>query len=279
MVDPKRIGVKNPLTIVAIFAGLAEVSGTAVLPLLEKDIQTTFVWFLMLFPVLLVLLFFGTLVFRHHVLYAPSDFRDETLFASLFERGTSAFRIEGIETEISELNLSKGSSVFESAEVKIEEVENLKTDPLASYLLFEELAITHLTEKYKVSFERDVRLKENPNVHFDAVYIGKFALYIVEILYLNQITLNNHTVRRKFKMAESVFKRLPEEERKHFKFIICIVFDSPEIDGTVSQWNQINQTSSDYQFVTEIEILTSRELYQLRASDTASSQLPQRRKK
>jgi len=52
----KRIS--NPLTIVAIFAALAEVSGTIALGLVEKQLQPQFIWFVMLFPVFLVTLFF-----------------------------------------------------------------------------------------------------------------------------------------------------------------------------------------------------------------------------
>jgi hypothetical protein len=42
--------VKNPLTVVALFAGFAEVSGTLILPHLEIQVQHTYVWFLMGFP-------------------------------------------------------------------------------------------------------------------------------------------------------------------------------------------------------------------------------------
>ena len=72
--------VKNPLTLIAVFAGLAEVAATGVLPVLEGPVQQTFVWYVMLFPVLLVVLFFLTLNLKHRVLYAPSDFRDEKHF-------------------------------------------------------------------------------------------------------------------------------------------------------------------------------------------------------
>lgn len=79
MVENMR-GVNNPLSIIAIFAALAEVAGTVVLALVDKSIQSTFVWFVMLFPILIVLLFFLTLNFNPKVLYAPSDFKDEENF-------------------------------------------------------------------------------------------------------------------------------------------------------------------------------------------------------
>jgi len=72
--------IRNPLTIVAIFAGLAEISSAVVLPQLQVETQRLFVWFVMLFPVFLVLLFFITLNFNPRVLYAPSDYTNENNF-------------------------------------------------------------------------------------------------------------------------------------------------------------------------------------------------------
>lgn len=72
--------IKNPLTVVAIFAGIVEVSGTIVLPSILPTNQATYMWFLMIFPTLLVAIFFLTLNFNHTVLYAPSDFRDDQAF-------------------------------------------------------------------------------------------------------------------------------------------------------------------------------------------------------
>lgn len=79
MIDASK-SVNNPLTVVAIFAALAEVAGTVALAMVDKSLQPTFVWFVMGFPTLLVLLFFVTLNFNPKVLYAPSDFRNEDNF-------------------------------------------------------------------------------------------------------------------------------------------------------------------------------------------------------
>ncbi len=77
----EKIGhIRNPLTVVGIFAAIAEVSGTVVLPFIDTSHQGTYVWFLMLFPVFLVAVFFITLNFNNKVLYAPSDYRDDKSF-------------------------------------------------------------------------------------------------------------------------------------------------------------------------------------------------------
>lgn len=76
-------GIQNPLTIIAIFAGLAEVAGTVALATVDKSLQGTFVWFVMGFPTVLVALFFLTLNFNPKVLYAPSDFRSDDTFLNM----------------------------------------------------------------------------------------------------------------------------------------------------------------------------------------------------
>lgn len=78
----KRIN--NPLTIIAIFAALAEIASTFALATLEPELQKVFIWFVMGFPTVLVVLFFLTLNFNPKVLYAPSDFKNEENFLSTF---------------------------------------------------------------------------------------------------------------------------------------------------------------------------------------------------
>jgi hypothetical protein len=72
--------VENPLTIIAIFAGITEVAASVALPFLQQETQQVFIWFLILFPFALVAAFFATLNFNAKVLYAPGDYRDEKHF-------------------------------------------------------------------------------------------------------------------------------------------------------------------------------------------------------
>jgi len=78
--------IRNPLTIIAIFAELAEMAGVSALGLLNEELQKIFIWFVMIFPTLLVILFFITLNFNSKALYASSDFRDESNFISLIQK-------------------------------------------------------------------------------------------------------------------------------------------------------------------------------------------------
>ncbi len=114
--------VSNPLTIIAIFAGLAEVAGTTVLALLPESLQRIFMWFVIVFPVLLVALFFFVLWFKPKHFYAPSDYKDEKHFFDLMQ-GTKEIR--GL--------LDKTSEVIETTiEEKPEMAEALEPIILAS---------------------------------------------------------------------------------------------------------------------------------------------------
>lgn len=95
--------VKNPLSVIAIFAGVAEISGTSVLPFISEENQRLYIWFLMTFPFTLVLLFFATLNWNHKSLYAPSDFKsDESFLESANSENSKRTDIASMEKIIEE---------------------------------------------------------------------------------------------------------------------------------------------------------------------------------
>ncbi|MDW9519142.1 hypothetical protein GOB43_17920 [Sinorhizobium meliloti] len=106
--------IRNPLTVIAVFAGLAEVSGTVVLPFLSPETQEIYVLFLMFFPILLVGLFFAVLYWKHHVLYAPSDYRTDETFRAMFVAATPFARIRKYEGEVEAISL--GDPIYPQAD-------------------------------------------------------------------------------------------------------------------------------------------------------------------
>ncbi|WP_236443992.1 hypothetical protein [Pseudomonas syringae] len=94
--------IKNPLTVISRFAAVAEVCGSVVLPFIATENQQMYIWFLILFPTFIVSLFFATLNFNHKTLYAPSDYKNEDHFISLFGKVTMAERIEKLQDEVDE---------------------------------------------------------------------------------------------------------------------------------------------------------------------------------
>jgi hypothetical protein len=65
--------VRNPLSVIAMFVLLVEAIATITLVQVRSigDIATPLVWFVVLFPTLIALLFFSTLWWRHQFLYSP----------------------------------------------------------------------------------------------------------------------------------------------------------------------------------------------------------------
>ncbi|QXQ03966.1 hypothetical protein KX724_07705 [Stenotrophomonas indicatrix] len=85
--------VRNPLSVIAIFAGVAEVGGAAVLPQLEGEAQANFMIFVMFFPCALVGLFFYILWFKAKVLYAPADYKDDANYMAA--NGLAKYSVDG----------------------------------------------------------------------------------------------------------------------------------------------------------------------------------------
>lgn len=68
-----HLKINNPLTIIAVFSMLTEASAAVSLPYIDSEHQKEYVWFLIIFPVLLVTLFFLTLNFNNKTLYTPAN--------------------------------------------------------------------------------------------------------------------------------------------------------------------------------------------------------------
>lgn len=77
--------IANPLTLMAIFAGLSESVGAAVLPLVDAATRARLVWFVMLFPTALMLMFFATMWYNEKMLYGPRDLDTDAARLALLE--------------------------------------------------------------------------------------------------------------------------------------------------------------------------------------------------
>jgi hypothetical protein len=131
----EKIGhIRNPLTVITVFAAIAEVSGAIVLPFMSENNQGVYIYFLILFPAVLVIVFFITLNFNHKVLYAPSDWRDEANF----------FRISHANEEESlENSTLDDDAVKLDAQVALSNSGTLATDVSANLNPFKDQTSSH----------------------------------------------------------------------------------------------------------------------------------------
>lgn len=80
--------VRNPLSVIAMFVLLVEAIATITLVQVRnhQDIAVPLVWFVVVFPTLIAVLFFGTLWRGHQYLYSPMEFRSDESFLTAMRR-------------------------------------------------------------------------------------------------------------------------------------------------------------------------------------------------
>jgi len=168
----RQMKVSNPLTIIAIFSGVAEAFATGALIALPEALQEDFMIFVMAFPIAIVTIFFFILWFRPVVLYAPSDYDDPEHFLIANKlRNSLSVESEKLLKRLSEENkpISKASipslvkelrdAVLQSAETGLEEriIKYLQDRPREA---FTDRAIGHILTIGRRSVRETLELLE-----------------------------------------------------------------------------------------------------------------------
>lgn len=229
----EKIGhIKNPLSIIAVFAALAEISGTIVLPFIENQNQSVYMWFLMLFPFALLILFFLTLNFNHRVLYAPSDYKDERLFADLTNKATSHEKLQKIfyeSQDVIESNLLNEGIRFEEEnnnadkQAETDKYKDIvKRSPQASYMFAEELVLNTLSQDMQNDIERSVKFqKGNLKYIFDGVCETSTNITFIEVKYFRESLIGTR-LGTQLKSIEKIIYSIPEISSKTVNVILAI---------------------------------------------------------
>ena len=129
--------IKNPLTLIAVFAGIAETVATLVLWKLDGRVQLIFVWYVMLFPFFLVGGFYYILYNKHEALYAPGDWKDEKNFVKILTGTYNEGNEDVAVTKILNDFWKPGGSVNKDNEKQLRawiKSNGLKNQPLTFFL-------------------------------------------------------------------------------------------------------------------------------------------------
>lgn len=229
--------IKNPLTVIGIFAGLAEIAGTAVLPFVAEANQTTYIWFLMLFPVFLVTLFFATLNFNPKVLYAPSDFADENNYMDLFRPSSTSEKIRKMVSEmleqdgespaVTDVGGTQPSPEQEIISSKSQLLSFMERDPRSRYIVAENLVIDRLATEFRTAPKRDISFRNRyGNLLIDGVFEDKNGLVLVEIKFFSERS-QPKMIRPTLHRLRKAYFALPEETKKNVRFLLAIAYDMP----------------------------------------------------
>lgn len=209
---------RNPLGIIALFIVL--IYGFAALTLginstLLPEERLPLVWFLVLFPTV-VLFTFAWLVINHHEkLYAPSDYRDDTAFMKTLSPEQQRVKVDQDVKALVEQSSSQNL------------VATPEPDIRTTVVIAEDLVIRELESEYGVSINRQVSVG---NVaQFDGVLIRQGEVFTVEVKYTpSQLSRTN--VAEYLQGLETIARNLPW---RRFKAIYAVVFDDlEELDVT-----------------------------------------------
>jgi len=267
-----KVGViKNPLSVIAIFAGIAEISGTMVLPHINPANQLLFIWFLMLFPFTLVVLFFITLNWNYKVLYAPSDFKDEGNFVSLQQASTSEvlLKIEDSinhqENEslpsISELNSNNKNTTLTQLNENLESalaqniisskaqraqqsdiIKRINNQRMKEARLLEKNLIAQIQNEFSNTIAKDIKVESKNNKFiFDGVIQSGQKLTVFEVRRINLNTFNGSYLNRLLDNYKSFYSGLTEVQKNDFSLIFLVATDD-KIEEVTSQLEQLFST-------------------------------------
>jgi hypothetical protein len=265
----EKIGpIKNPLSIIAIFAAIAEISGTVVLPFIAPANQATYVWFLIVFPILLIVLFFLTLNFNHKVLYAPSDYQNEDNFLRSLPKATFAEKVLKIEEEIAEeetatqeltkLEKAPAATVDESAptipDTTISHQNLVRRSTQATYMLAEDLIFRKLSKEFSTKIQREVKLNSLAGRYiFDGIVREKGITTLIEVKYLRNALSSGRHLRDTLGRIQQGVKLLPAVQTANFRVLLAVATD----EGVVSPRQiaeQIDHYRDQFSFPIEIRL-------------------------
>ncbi|WP_323590315.1 hypothetical protein [Aliarcobacter butzleri] len=242
--------IKNPLTIIAIFAGIVEIGSNTVLPFLSVDNQSKYIWFLMLFPFLLVLIFFYILYNKHHVLYAPSDFNDEKNFSDLIfnSRKSTAIEVDKkMENEIQILNeeAKKLEQGKESSNMDL----NSKHDKFSNLIKNNRKILSSLETKlldkfslvYNCSIQKNITLEtiEGKLITDGFIKNGK-NINIIEVKILSRFIVFRHLIKMFIERKLNILEKISEEYNLTLSFIIL----SPD-DGLKGRFKRFEDSLNE----------------------------------
>lgn len=276
----EKIGhIKNPLTVIAIFAAISEISGTTVLPFIEPDNQGIYVWFLMLFPIFLVGIFFLTLNFNHRVLYAPSDYKDEKNFVNPYGKASPDEQGKKLREEVEEIE-AEDTTVNTNSET---EPEKTKSDTgsgkeeflqaaeinaarhrqlMADVTLTEKLAVNKLSKELGLDFKTDVRL-DLPEVRglavYDALAVNDNEIHAVEVKLFKAKHVDPSRFARVLEQSELATQHFKGFDPKNFILHIFAVMDSPEVEANKLKHN-LDAFVKRYKVKVKIHITTLNDL-------------------
>lgn len=282
----EKIGhIKNPLTVIALFAGTAEVFGTVVLPFVDPQSQPEFISFLTTFPFFIAFLFFITLWINHRVLYAPSDYRNEDNFVeNNFTRNRSILTqlpaapatsdVEGTEVDHAPGEVAAEAETPDteppqaergSVAAPLQENKPSKEQVLKRYQdsgMYKEDVAALLQRQLNASYNLSVISKAMPNLTFDVVLSSPSLNCVGKISYVTKSNMEKvvDEINGWYFAVDSFRCSLSEAEQAKFRCVVCVVHSDLSIKEVIHLESILQGLSLQVPFHVSIQEYSADEL-------------------
>jgi hypothetical protein len=197
---------RNPLGIIALFIVLLYGIAGLVLGTSAKNMEPSerlpLIWFLAIFPVI-VLGVFSWLVSRHHQkLYAPSDFKSDDAFLQTISPESQRQRLEKEVAELAPSTDGMQDTQLPSREAAKNVAENVNRIR-ADVVLAEDLVLRQIEADYNAPVRRNqaMALSDSQKILLDGVLLSGGKLYAIEVKLFRESTVRKNLHNRLAEIA------------------------------------------------------------------------------
>lgn len=233
---------RNPLGIIGLFIvfiyGIASYTFNTIIEHVGIVLKSSLVWFIILFPCIILWVFYWLVTRHHHKLYAPKDFENPDHFMDTISRATPDEVNQKLQEEVSsQFSSTKEPLHCDKEETSVEELYKTLNHSQITKLFHlsrrehmenareaEYLALKALSEQYKYEFEQNIKIGD---IIVDGFSDGGEVKTVVEIKYVtSQYFSNSSSIERMKRQFNDLSKRFPNTNTE---FLLVIVKAS-EID-------------------------------------------------
>jgi len=221
--------IKNPLGIIGLFIVLLYGFASLVLGFsnnLNTEQKWPLIWFLVIFPILILASFLWLVIKHHTKLYSPRDYRTDDSFlqtATLEEQKEKKYE-EFIEQENGGVQLSSKIPSISPEITEYQDKQKMVKESINKAFLAEELVLRELESEYGKPFLRNMKIKSKySSMIFDGFNVSKDEIIAVEVKYFRKglsIQVLEKTIYNMNRIFENVKKDI---HNKTFLILLVIV--------------------------------------------------------
>jgi hypothetical protein len=259
--------IKNPLGIIALFISLIYGFACLILGLsfdhFKNEIERLpLIWFIITFPILILVAFIYLVVKHHNKLYAPGDYKDEGNFFRTLDPAHQRLRLLN-EIETIQKDSSEGlpeNGISDQTAQKIIKSESDTANLKDKYLIAEDLALRAFEQGRNLTIKRHMRIvgKKAATADFDALAFDQDFIYGIDV----RFTIHGHLSKVLREKITTSFKDYRKDVKEldfigTLKVIVIVVSENGNISALK---NELDELVSQAEFPLETYVYHFTEL-------------------